>query len=114
LLRLDRGLDSEVLRLLTHQNCSASHSKDNSKDDRRGNPEQAFWLGDLGARRDRTLDLRLRSGREVGAVEFGGDFRRLGRLHGVVVAACDNSWRAERVPIVGLTRSNRLSWIERR
>jgi hypothetical protein len=114
LLRLDGLLDGQVLRLLTHQNCGARNGKDNSKDDCSGNPEQAFWLGDLSAWRDRTLDFYLRSGHEGGAVEFGSDFRRLVRLKRFVATARDNSWPAERVPVVGLTRSDRLSWVERR
>jgi hypothetical protein len=114
LLRLDRGLDREVLRLLTHQDRDSRHRENNAKDDRRCDPEQGLRLGDIGARRDRALDFRLRSGRQAGAVELGRDFRRLGRLHGFVVAAGDNSWGAERVPVVGLTRPDRFGWIERR
>ena len=34
--------------------------------------------------------------------------------HGFIVAARDNSWRPERVPVVCLARSDRLSWIKRR
>jgi hypothetical protein len=39
LLRFDGGLDGQVLRLLTHQDRGSGHRKDDSKDDRRGDPE---------------------------------------------------------------------------
>jgi hypothetical protein len=38
LLRLDGGLDGEVLRLLTHQDCGSRHRKDNSENDGRRDP----------------------------------------------------------------------------
>jgi hypothetical protein len=114
LLCLDRGFDSEVLGLLTHQDRNARHRENNAKDDCRGDPEQAFWLGNLDARRDGALDLRFRPGNQAGAVELGRDFRRFGRLHSFIAAARDNAWRPERVPVVRPARSDRLSWIERR
>ena len=114
LLRLDGGLDGEVLRLLTHQDCGAGHRKDNSKDDRRGDPEQALRLGDFGAWSNRALHLRLRSGRQAGAVELRRHFGRLGPLPGFIATARDNGWRVERVPVVGLVRSDRLGRVERR
>jgi hypothetical protein len=107
LLRFDGGLDGEVLRLLTHQDRGSRHRKDNSKDDRRCDPEQGFRLGDIGARRDRALDLCLRSGRQAGAVELGRYFRRLGRLHRFVMTGRDHRRRTGRLRVVGLVRPDR-------
>jgi hypothetical protein len=39
LLRLDRGLDGEILRLLTHQDRGCRYRENNSEDDRRPDPE---------------------------------------------------------------------------
>jgi hypothetical protein len=114
LLRLDRGLDGEVLRLLTHQDCGSGHRKDNSKDDRRRDPEQGFRLGDFDAWRNRALHLRLRSGSQAGAVELRRHFGRIGPLPRFIATARDNGWRVGRVPVVGLVRSDRLGRVERR
>ena len=114
LLRLDGGLDGEVLRLLTHQDCGSGHRKDNSKHDRRRDPEQALRLGDFGAWSNRALHLRVRSGRQAGAVELRRHFGRFGPLPRFIVTACDNGRRVERAPVVGLVRSDRLGRVERR
>jgi hypothetical protein len=111
LLRLDGGLDGEVLRLLTHQNRGSRHRKDNAKNDRGRDPEQGFRLGDIGARRDRALRLRLRSGRQAGAVELRSDFRRFGPLPRFIVTTRDNGRRAGRLRVVGLVRADRPAWV---
>ena len=114
LLRLDGGLDGEVLRLLAHQDCGPGHRKDNSKNDRRRDPEQAFRLGGFGARRNRALHLRLRSGRQAGTVELRRHFGRVGPLHRFIVTARDDGRSVERAPVVGLVRSDRFGRVERR
>ena len=114
MLRLDRGLDREVLRLLTHQDRGPGHRKDNSKDDRRPNPEQPFRLGAFGARSNGALHLRFRSGRQAGAVELRRHLGRVGPLPGFILTACDNGRSAGRVPIVRLVRPDRLGRVERR
>ena len=98
MLRLDGGLDGEVLRLLTHQDCGSGHRKDNSKDDRRRDPEQAFRLGDFGAWSNRALHLRLRSGRQAGAVELRRHFGRFGPLPRFIVTACETGGASNAVP----------------
>ena len=107
LLRFDGGLDGEVLRLLTHQDRGSRHREDNAKDDRGRDPEQGFRLGDIGARRDRAPDLRIRSGCQAGAVEPGRYSQRLGRLHRFVVTGRNNRRRAGRLRVVGLVRPDR-------
>jgi hypothetical protein len=114
LLRLDGGLDGEVLRLLTHQDCGPGHGKDNSKDNRRRDPDQSFRLGDFGPRRDRALGFRLRSRRQTGTVELRRHFWRFGPLPRFIVASRDNRGSFGPVAIVRLVRSDRLGRVERR
>ena len=114
LLRLDGGLDGEILRLLTHQDCRSGHRKDNSKDDRRSDPEQGFRLGDFDAWRNRALHLRLRPGSQAGAVELRRHLGRVGPLPRVIATARDDGWSVGCVSIVRLVWSDRLGRVERR
>jgi hypothetical protein len=107
LLRLDGGLDGEVLRLLPHEDCRCRHRKDNSENDGRRNPQQALGFGDFGAWRDGALNFRLRSPAHAGAVEFGRDFWGLGPLHGFVATGGAHRRRTGLLGTVRPVRSDR-------